>query len=135
MGELSRSAVSLGFWDDNLDPTLVSDLLECEPTVGVAKNGEWVTATGATKIAYTGFWRIKVARRSPGDLDGQIREVLSLVTSDLSRWDRLPTFEKSRLFCGLFLADANEGSSISSETLAMIAERRLSLELDIYSAD
>jgi hypothetical protein len=135
MGELAKSAVSLGFWDDDLDPVLVTELLECEPTVGVAKDGEWITATGAAKTARSGSWRLLVERREPGDLEGQIREVLSLVTSDMSRWDRLPKFEKARLFCGLFLADLNEGSSISAETLAMIAERGLSLELDIYSAD
>jgi hypothetical protein len=135
MVELAKSSVSLGFWDDALDPVLVSELLECEPSVGVAKGGEWTTATGVTKIAPTGSWRLKVARREPGDLGGQIREVLSLVTSDLSRWGRLPKFEKARLFCGIFLAAHNEGSSISAETLARIAERGLSLELDIYGAD
>ena len=135
MAALHESAVSLGFWDDDLDPALISKTLECTPTVAVAKGELWRTASGIEKTAVTGSWRLKVARRSPGDLEGQIEELLSLATSDVDCWKSLPRFGRSRLFCGLFLSEFNEGVSLSNSLIAKIAERGLRLELDIYAPD
>ena len=135
MGGLAKSSVTLGFWDDDLDPELVTELLDCEPTVGVRKGNTWVTSIGVEKIALTGSWRLKVERRMPGDIESQIEELLSQVTADISRWNQLPQSANGRLFCGLFLEEANEGVSLSASIIRKVAERGLSLELDIYSKD
>ncbi|MEL7445821.1 MAG: DUF4279 domain-containing protein [Pseudomonadota bacterium] len=127
--------MSLGFWDDELEPGVSSRMLECTPTVGVAKGGLWRTAAGVEKVAVTGSWRLEVERRTPGDLDGQIEELFSHMTGDLDRWNSLPRYDRARLFCGLFLSEFNEGLSLPNSLLVKIADRGLSLELDIYAPD
>ncbi len=45
--------------------------------------------TGRERIAKTGSWIVRVARREPGDLDAQVEELLSPLSKDLSIWLRL----------------------------------------------
>lgn len=135
MAGLSESTVSLGFWDDELEPGMISRTLECTPTVGVAKGALWRTSAGVEKIAVTGSWRLQFERKAPGDLEGQIEELLSHTTGDLDRWNSLPRYGRARLFCGLFLSEFNEGLSLPNSLLVKIADRGLSLELDIYAPD
>ena len=49
-----------------------------------AIGGTWHTRDGTERIASTGMWDKAVARRLPGDLDGQVAELLALMTSDLA---------------------------------------------------
>jgi len=37
------------------------------------------------------------------------------------------------LFCGLFMKESSEGFSISPATLAMLGERGIELQFDIYA--
>lgn len=132
MADLADCIVTLGFWDDNLDPSMVTVLLGRAPTVGVKKGESWVTAHGRTKIAPTGSWRLEIDQEDSGDLENKIEAVLSLVTSDLTKWAKLPKVERAQLFCGLFMHDRNEGLGLSCSILQEIAARGLALELDLY---
>lgn len=87
------------------------------------------------KIAVRGSWRIKAERQSPGDLDRQITSLLAPLSKDFDSWKDLSSRFRGRLFCGLFLEEGNEGISLSPETMSMIAERGLLLDLDIYAPD
>ncbi len=135
MGVLHKSAVSIGFYSDELDPSHISEVLGAQPTVGVKKGGVWTTSMGAEKIAITGSWRIKSERRSPGDLDGQIQEILAKLTSDIAAWRELSERYRGRIFCGLFLAGGNEGVTLEPETIAAMGERGLLLDFDIYAPE
>ncbi|WP_430416378.1 DUF4279 domain-containing protein [Parasphingorhabdus sp.] len=135
MGVLHKSAASLGFYSDDLDPSHISEVLGARPTVGVRKGGVWKTATGAEKIAVTGSWRLSFARRSPGDLDGQIQEILAKLTSDTAAWRLLSERYNGRVFCGLFLASGNEGIRLEPRTITAMGERGLFLDLDIYGSE
>ncbi|MDG5747742.1 DUF4279 domain-containing protein [Qipengyuania sp. XHP0207] len=132
MAELSDCIVTLGFWDDDLEPELFTELLECQPTVGIKKGEPWVTSHGRRKIAPTGSWRVEVDKEVSGNLETKIATVLSLVTQDLSRWKQLPESERAQLFCGLFMDDVNEGVGLSHSILQQISDRGLALELDLY---
>lgn len=132
MGVLHKSAASLGFFGDELDPDEITARLGCEPQVGVRKGGIWLTARGAEKVAGTGSWRLRVDRREPGDLDGQINELLDGLSDDFPMWRALAQRFRGRIFCGLFLAGGNEGLTLQSRTLERLAERGLLLDLDIY---
>jgi len=135
MGVLHKSAVSVGFYSDELDPSHISEVLGAQPTSGVKKGGVWTTSMGVEKIAVTGSWRIKSEHRSPGDLNGQIQEILAKLTSDTTAWRGLSERYQGRIFCGLFLASGNEGVRLESETISAIGERGLLLDFDIYGSE
>ena len=135
MGALHKSAVLIGFYGDDLDPAEVTAALGAEPTVGVRKGESRILKSGAAKIAPTGSWRVKAERREPGDLDGQITELLDRLSNDLAAWQSLSQRFRGVVFCGLFLASGNEGSELQPKTLARVGERGLVLDLDIYGLD
>jgi hypothetical protein len=135
MGSLHKTAASLRFFGDALDPDEITARLGAPPTVGVRKGGTWTTSTGASKPARTGSWRLETERRWPGDLDGQIAELLNALTDDLTVWRDLTTRFQADLFCGLFLQEGNEGLSLSAETTLSLGERGLVLALDIYGSE
>jgi len=132
MTELHKTAASLRFFGDDLDPDEIAGVLGGQPTVGVRKGGLWLTSLGAEKIAYKGQWRLTVEERSPGDLDGQIAELFATLTTDLAVWNDLSHRFQADVFCGLFLNEFNEGISLSPETLTAVGSRGLSLDMDIY---
>ncbi len=134
MGPVSKSALSLGFWGNDVDPEEISKLLGGEPTVGVAKGGTWQTGTGVLKTARTGSWRRRIERSQPADLSSQLAAALEALTDDLAIWQGLSSRHRGRVFCGLFLREPNEGLILDPDVMRKISERGLSLDLDIYAA-
>lgn len=132
MGILDSSAASIGFYGDDLDPSEITRQLNCEPTVGVSRGGTWFTELGAEKVARIGSWRLIAERRAPADLDAQIGLLLSAMNDDLEAWRSLAGRFRGRVFCGVFLASGNDGLTLRPETLLMIGQRGLMLDLDIY---
>ncbi|PZO90949.1 MAG: hypothetical protein DI623_04855 [Sphingomonas sanxanigenens] len=135
MGILSKSAASIGFYGDELEPAELTRLLGTEPTVGVSKGGTWQTSGGAEKTASIGSWRLIAERRAPGDLDGQINELLDRMADDFSAWRTLASRYRGRVFCGLFLTEGNEGLTLQASTVLRLAERGLQIDLDIYGPE
>lgn len=78
------------------------------------------------------MWHKAVARRLPGDLDGQVAELLALMTSDLAVWRQLTMDFSADVFCGLFLGESNQGLALGPATLLALGERSLGLDLDVY---
>ena len=132
MSAVYKTAVTLRFFGDDLDPDDLTARLGAQPTSCSRKGGTWKTSSGVEKPALRGSWRLESARRRPGDLSAQIRELLEPLTSDFSVWQDLASRFRADLFCGLFMQESNEGITIEPETLAMIGERSLLLDLDIY---
>jgi hypothetical protein len=135
MGSLHKSAASLGFYGDDLDPAQITARLGGEPSIGVRKGESWLTSRGAEKIARTGSWRLKAERREPADLDNQINDLLDGLTDELTAWQSFAERYRGRIFCGLFLASGNEGLTLRPETLLRVGERGLLIDLDIYGQD
>jgi DNA-binding FadR family transcriptional regulator len=136
MGPVHRSAASLRIAGDDLVPAEISRLLGCEPTAARSKGERLIhPQTGAARMATSGMWHLKAAQRSPEDLDAQINEMLSRLTGDLEIWRDLATRYDVDLFCGLFLAQWNEGLTLSASSLAALGLRHIKLALDIYSAE
>jgi hypothetical protein len=93
-----------------------------------------MTRRGAEKVARTGTWRLVAGKRMPGDLDGQIAELLAGLSDDLSIWADLTARFEADVFCGLFMRGGNEGLCLSAKTLQDLGSRNLPLNLDIYDA-
>lgn len=132
MGVTGKSAVSLRFRGDKLQPDELSGLLRCEPDASAPMGGVWRTPGGTERIASTGMWHKAVARRLPGNIDGQIAELLALMTSDLAVWRQLTMDLRGDVFCGLFLGESNQGLTVSPGTLLALGERGLRLDMDVY---
>ena len=69
----------------------------------------------------------------PGDLDGQVTELLQRLTSDLEIWGVLAGRFRVDLFCGLFMDGSNEGFNLSTSALKALGDRGIELALDIYA--
>lgn len=132
MAIISRTAVSLRFFGDDLTPDDLTARLGRAPTASVIR-GQTITGknTGITRIAKTGGWRLKAETREPGDLEAQICELFGSLTADLSVWRDLAKY-KPNLFVGLFMNKGNEGIDISAEVLGLLSSRGVSIGLDIY---
>jgi Domain of unknown function (DUF4279) len=131
MSVLNRTAVSLRLFGDELNPDEVTRLLGKEPDKA-ERRGD-IRPSGYT--ARRGRWNVSAGHRAPGDLDGQIAELLAGTTDDLAVWQRLTSIYDADVFCGLFLEQGNEGVSVSPQTLRLLGERGIKLELDIYAPD
>jgi hypothetical protein len=136
MASLDHTAASLRIFGDDLDPEELTRLLGHEPSVSELKGQEIVgKTTGNIRVARTGSWRLHASRQAPGDLDAQIVELLSKLSSDLSVWRGVSERFRMDLFCGLFLKGGNEGATISAKSLASLGNRGIELGLDIYGGD
>lgn len=132
MAELSETAACLRLMGDDLDPDDLTRRLGAEPTGSARKGGLVSRPNGTVVVAPRGWWYFKVEYRSPGDLDGQIAEILERLTDDLSIWQDLSGRFRAEIFCGLFLHETNEGLALAPATMLALGMRGLQLEMDIY---
>lgn len=136
MGPVGTTKVSLRIFGDDLDPDDITAALGREPTRAQLKGGPVGGREHSKSISPTGGWWLHTEQRTPGDLDGQVRELLGGLTQDLSVWAGLSgRCSRLDLFCGLFLDEGNQGETLSPETLLALGARHISLELDIYSEE
>jgi hypothetical protein len=129
---LSKSVSTLRVVGDDLVPADVSKLLKCEPTYSHLKGHTDVLASGTVRVRKTGLWKVTTADAIPGDLDGQVAELLGKMTDDLSAWKELNSRYDVDLFCGWFMIETNEGIEISPTTMSKLAERGIKVDLDLY---
>ena len=132
MAIVSKTEVSLWIRGDELDPTEVSKALGGIPRLAAGKGEIWHTPKGTPITAKTGFCHYRTAAMQPGDFDKQIKQLFDGLSSETDVWLQLARRFKVELFCGAFLDEPNQGTGLSAETIASIAQRGASFELDIY---
>jgi hypothetical protein len=132
MGELHRPVVCLRLFGDDLDPDEVTAGLGTVPTVSARKGDIRTTSTGVEIVAPKGSWRLEVNDSRPNGLDGQIVQLLEMLTDDMSIWHDLTSRFDTDLSCGLFMQERNEGFALASKTLANLGSRGLDLDFAIY---
>ena len=133
MAQVARSLATLRIMGDTLQPDLVTSQLGCEPTRAQIKGEKSVgPKTGRVRVAKSGMWSLVAKEREPEDLDGQVRELLGMVSSDLEVWKTLNSEFEIDLFVGLFMQFSNEGMDVSPGTLKAMGDRGIMLGLDIY---
>src|ERR1041385_8118243 len=134
MAELNRSAASLRIAGDSLVPREISQLLSGQPTFAHSKGEEIRRGkTGRVRIARTGQWHLEAERREPADVDGQVDEILSQLTSDLDVWASLTSRYEVDLFCGWFMDGPDEGITLSPATLSALGARGIELAVCLYA--
>jgi hypothetical protein len=90
---------------------------------------------GCSSDVPRGLWRIEVAARLDGDLDAQLKELLSRVHADSQAWRGVQKRWGVDVFCGLFLERPNRGVSLSNASLRSLSDRNLTIGFDIYAPD
>lgn len=135
MAHLARSVASLRIFGDDLIPEEVTNLLGCAPTNSYPKGFVQVMRSGRELVRKTGGWFLDASPAEPENLDGQVTELLSQLTSDMSIWSGLAQRFTLDLFCGWFMGGSNEGVSVAPNTLRALGERGIELSLDIYGPD
>ncbi|MDD5262333.1 MAG: DUF4279 domain-containing protein [Methylacidiphilales bacterium] len=136
MARLHKSIVTLRIAGDLLVPDEITRLLGVSPTNSQTKGQELIgLKTGKVRIAKSGMWRLCASDREPEDMDDQINEILSRMTTDLAVWRNITERFEVDLFCGLFMGSGNEGLTISSQSLAALGMRGIEIGLDIYAGD
>jgi hypothetical protein len=136
MSVVGETKASLRLFGDDLDLAEITRLLGGAPTSSVRKGEIWLP-DGSTRerLSRTGVWMRVAAPREPGDLPGQIDELLGDLTIDLAAWRMLAQKFRADVFCGLFLHNTNEGLDLYPSTLQLLASRGLRMSLDIYGDD
>lgn len=132
MPQLARTVATLRVIGQDLDPGEITRLLGCRADRAYAR-GDTIDADRRNQqTARHGLWMIHAAPREPGDLDGQIAELLARVTGDLDAWAAIRARHRIDLFCGLFMSDLNEGLVVSAASLVALGARGIELDLDVY---
>ena len=136
MAHLQRSRATLRISGDLLVPSEISALLGVEPTFAQAK-GETIIgrATGNSRVAKSGLWRLEASESEPENIDGQVEELFAKINTDPIVWSRLREQFQVDLFCGLFMGSGDEGFSISPATQFLLGQRGIELSLCLYAPD
>ena len=130
-GAVDWASISLVIDGDDVDPDILSAQIGSQPTDSGRKGD--VRRRGKMDFKATrGFWRLSTERRADAQLEDQIVELFDRLTPDMAFWEQLGANYEVSLFCGLWLKRWNRGTILSARTLSRIAERGLSVDLDIY---
>jgi len=130
-GEVDRIEVSLRVAGDALDPQRITRMLGVSPTFS-ARKGDRRGDAASPVIQRIGVWAYRLPASPEWELGDAIRTLLEQLPPDPALWEALASEFRTDVFCGLFLGDTNRGAEIPVETLALLAERRLTLSLDIH---
>jgi hypothetical protein len=133
-GKIDEVKVSLRFFDQNLDPAIVTEPLQCEPTKSRRK-GDVIPHKKYHIVAKDGAWTLSRNRTSEHKLEEEIQAIFDQLPDNPEVWEELAQCSRGGLFCGLFFQTWNRGLGLSPEITKQIAARHLSLELDIYFDD
>lgn len=132
-GPVGRVSVTLRVMGDEVDPDEITRLLGVTPKLAERK-GELVRRGERTITRRTGHWSCSLGDGpSPEwELDDAIAALLGRMSADLEVWTYLGRRHRMDLFCGLFMGTVNQGAVLRPETLRLLADRGLTLGLDIY---
>jgi len=132
-GHVSRLSVSVRVASETLDPEAITRLMRVEPKFA-AKKGAKRESGGRTVTQRIGIWTYGLTENSSSEweLDDAIVALLNRLPDDLNIWRDLARTHQMDVFCGLFMGSDNQGTVLQSETLRSLANRGLSLDLDIY---
>jgi hypothetical protein len=99
--------------------------------VGVAPTGHRIVRQGKTSKT---VWYLEETGDQEWTIDTRIRSLVARVTGAHDTWPEETGHWHKEVFCGLFLETWNEGFSLSSATLQLLAQGTIDLSLDIYDS-
>jgi hypothetical protein len=99
----------------------------------LALSGQIEPFKGKPIVRETGVWLLDAVGQQPGNLDAHVAELFGRVNKALQIWTTLSGKYNVDLFCVYFTGEANEAVQASAETLKILGDRGIKLELQIYS--
>lgn len=132
MPVISESRTRLWIKGDDLVPEEISRLLEQKPDRTHQKDEVVLTALGRKRTAKTGLWEICADNCRPENLDAQIRDLLAALTQDTAVWREISGRFQISICSSLFLEETMGGFDLSPETIQMLGERGIGLDVDIW---
>lgn len=131
MAAVQNATASLTIAGDDLDPAEVTALLGCTPTEAFRKGDAW-SARHPNRHWAHGIWILASALDRDVELETQIAHLLSQVSNDAVAWQQISARFFSRIFCGIFMDQWNEGFGLTPTTLARLSTCGLHLDVDLY---
>lgn len=129
-GPLDETSIALRVFGDDLEPDTVTAQLGVQPTSHCRK-GDVFRGKRYDRIEKTGRWLL----RRPHVVD-DVNVIIQRLLHDLPEspeiWRELYSRFRVDLFLGVWLRDWNRGFSLTSETLKLLADRKLEIGFDIY---
>ncbi|MBM7405712.1 MULTISPECIES: DUF4279 domain-containing protein [Sphingomonas] len=132
MIELAECKASLWLKGDELDPDKLARSLGCTPAYCIRKGDIYLSETGEKMVSSTGRFQLTTGWRTDQPLELLLRELLDQLPDDPALWAEINRTLSGKIFCGLMLNSSNEEAVLSPGTLLGLAQRGLSLHLDMY---
>lgn len=90
---------------------------------------------GTAVAAKTGTWIVGIGNRKPPNIDGQIAKLLGSLPESADTWNDLTTRFDCCVSVGAWFTDDSwtGGFALEPKTLGMLAERRLTIDFDMYA--
>lgn len=130
-GEVDGCMLMLRFFGDELDPEEVTELIGTQPTKAHRKGDPRDTKPSIHE--QTGLWLLQ-RQRTGETADNEVMLLLDSLTPELSAWKSLANRFSAGIKVHLYLDRWCRETILSPETIVSLAERRLKLNIDIYSA-
>lgn len=132
-GPIARLSIAVRVASDTLDPDAITRLMGVQPKFA-ARKGDTRISGGQTVTQRVGIWTFGITDEPSGEweLDDAVGALLARLPDDLAIWQELRRHHRIDLFCGLFMGSDNQGADLRPETLRQLADRGLTLDLDIY---
>jgi hypothetical protein len=128
--DIDRLEIELRVTADELDPERVTRMLGVNPTIA-ARRGEAIDVGGVPVMQRTGIWSYALPASPEWELGDAIDTLLERLPHDPALWESLAGWATVAVVCGLYIHDVDRVASLTPDTLARLAERRLSLSLQI----
>jgi hypothetical protein len=130
-GEVDECMLMLRFFGDALEPTEITKLLGVPPKIAYRKGDP--RSDKPSVLQTTGLWLLE-CERTNDTADNQIRLLLTEdLPQDLSLWAALSQRFSAAIKIHLYLARWCRETILSADTIALLGERGLKLNIDIYS--
>ena len=129
-GDIDRLTIELRVTGDDLDPERITRMLGANPT-NAARKGEAIDHDGVPIAQRTGIWTYALPASPEWELGDAIDTLLERLPADPALWESLATWAEVTVVCGLYVHDVDRAAALEPDTLARLAERRLSLRLEI----
>ena len=128
--DIDRLEIELRVTGDELDPERVSRMLGVNPTLA-ARKGETIDVLGVPVTQRTGIWSYALPASPEWELGDAIDTLVERLPHDPALWESLAGWATVAVVCGLYIHDVDRVASLTPDTLARLAERRLALSLQI----
>jgi hypothetical protein len=129
--DIDRLEIALRVTGDELDPERITRMLGVAPTLA-ARKGETVDVAGVPVSQPAGIWRYALPASPEWELGDAIDTLLEKLPADPALWESMAGWAVVAVVCALYVHGVDRSAALAPDTLARLAERRLTLRLEIH---